>query len=263
MRIARDREATLRLMIDDEDGELVDADVTPTISVVDGDGESIEVGAVEKEREGVYRAVLQPQESLDVLTATWTAEVGGYERRERQTIYVVAERLVPFWRLRQDPEMSQLTGAQLAPLVEAVEDWFRSALRFPPVEEPLRTVIEHPGGRCRVPGAPYIKSIQSLTRGEWEYEADVVFGALEADAGTYDAWLTHGSPWWETPPEDIVRAAVTLARYINRGSNYPERARMVQTDGAIINLATPDARHPTGLPDVDAVIERYRLEYVV
>jgi hypothetical protein len=287
MRAVKGREAVLRVRVDDEDGTLTAADSTPTVVVTDGDGTVVSgVSAVESESTGVYKATVPPRTELDILTATWSVVISGVTRTVVEPIIVQAERYAPLWFLREDTELSTVTGATFMHLVDAVEDWFESALQFPAVETPLRKTFDAPGGKSlKVPGAPFPKSIIAVTEGETVMsQADiddlsVVDGGFEFQyAGSHDIiygcatrqWalgrktvhITHGGPW-DAVPNDLVRAVRTLARYVNRGSNYPERARMVQTDGAMITFSTPDAMRPTGLPDVDGVINRYRLPTVV
>ncbi len=292
------REAVLRVRIDDEAGTLVDTDASvPTLVVTDGDGTVVSgLSVVSHESTGVYKAIVPPRTKMDVYTATWTATVGGYTRTIVQHFIVQAQRVIGMSRLREDSEMAGLSTTAMQRLVDAVEDWFESALGFPPVEQPLRRTFESPGGRrLRVPGAMFplqlfdIKELDTSIDAQTLATLRVVDGAIvypdtvqfPGDTASWDivqggparyfrpgqmsVYITHGAKWsrWDggrDMPEDLVRAAGVLARYVSRTNNYPERARQVATEGALITFSMPAHDRPTGLPEVDQVITRYGVD---
>lgn len=63
-------------------------------------------------------------------------------------------------------------------------------------------------------------------------------------------------------PGDLRSAAIRLARHITvqTDSSIPDRARMMQTEFAMYQLDVADEEHPTGVPDIDSVLRRYRRE---
>lgn len=147
-----------------------------------------------------------------------------------------------------------------------------SAVGFVP-----RTVTETLDGNGRgalVLRTPYVRSLTSVTvDGVAVTVGDLVAngGILRyADAGptwpvgrqnvvvTYSAAYGTGS----TPPPDIKEAALQLTRYrLLAGAATSEvsaRALSRSDDGGTINFATAGADRPTGYPDVDAVVIRYR-----
>lgn len=286
LRAIRNRETVVRVYVDDEDGTLTAADSTPTIVVKNGSGAVVAgVSAVTADGTGIYKATIPPQSQLDRLTATWSVVIGSVTRQYVEQLDVVADRLVPLWRLREDSELAGLSALNLFRCASAVEAWFSNALGFPPVDESYRAIFNHPGGaRLRVPGIWYPKTMIEATQGETALtaaeiaELTVVDGAFEFDyvngydpvlgfsqkvwaSGRKTVWITHGAPPdWADPPEDLVRAAAVLARYVARGSNYPERARSVQTENALISFSTPSHDRPTGLPEVDGVVRRYAVD---
>ena len=295
MRALINREIVARVRIDDELGNLTDADTPPTVSVTDGAGNPVAgVSAVTKDAvtddaNGVYKAIIPAQTQLDVLTVSWSASVGGNARVVQDTINVVGDRLVPLWRLREDSEINGLTPKVLLRLQDTLEDWFGQALHFPTVEESLRIRFNFNGGRrMYIPYAPFPKSIIAITEGaspplnaddladlqiienalEWKFAGlmDPVYGyGIQTRwwlPGPKLVYITHGPPWARVP-EDIVRAAISFARYISRPSNYPERASQVSTEGAIISFATPDPDTPTGIADVDMAIREHRLDKIL
>lgn len=283
MRAIRNREIVVRLYVDDEGGTLLNATGTPTVSVKDGSGTTVTgVSAVTNDGVGVYKATIPPRPQLDNLVVTWTAVVNTFTREVIEEVKVVSDRLVPLWRLREDAELATLSTLNMLRCASAVEDWFADALGYPPVEESHRSTFNHPGGaRLRVPGVWYPKTAISMTQGDTALDATdlaelrVVDGAFEfKNSGAFDVilgtgqqvwaqgrktvWITHGPPEdWKGVPEDLVRAAAVLARYVARESNYPERARSVTTEHAIISFSTPNHDRPTGLPEVDGAVNRY------
>ncbi|GEM_PF-5770604 len=62
-----------------KDGDLTDLDAVPSLSVVDGDGNTVSTGSVTKPAgtTGIYRATLPGQPDPNVLTATWTGTMSG------------------------------------------------------------------------------------------------------------------------------------------------------------------------------------------
>jgi hypothetical protein len=295
MRAVLNREANVRLHLDDEYGALVAADSTPTVSAVNGDGQSVAVGTAASEATGLYAASLSAQSVMDRLTVSWNATVAGKARTATQHVDVVSERLVPLWRLREDAELLALDGKLLQRLEDTVAEWFRNALKYPPVVESYRYqwLQDYATQRLRVPGVKFPVSLTSLAYGRgngqtvwtpsmlaqiavvetgFEYLDSGTFAPMDFlrgwDRGTfvagyYTAHVTHGGGGdfgITSPTEDMRRAAAILCRYAARVNNLPERARRIETAASIIDLSMPSADKPTGLPDVDAVIGRYRLQ---
>ena len=291
MRAVKNREIVLRLRVDDEGGSLVSADTTPELTVATWAGTAVGgVSAVTEESTGVYRAVIPPQADLDRLVANWSYAVSGVDRLHTEHIVVVGGITIPLWRLREDAELASLSVPAIQRLATLVDDWLRDALGYPVVEEPFDVTyrLPRPTNGLRVPGVPFPMTVTYLRHGTHVFSdaelADlrIVDGAIERGAATGGSFLTgvshgfgwndddtvvhvrgtHGprADWGGVVPEDLVRAATILARYTARANNYPERARQVATDGALITLSTPAHDRPTGLPDVDGVLARYRVE---
>lgn len=290
MRAVLNRETIVRFRLDDEGGTLVAASGTPTIVVTASDGSPVSgVSVVSTDATGVYKATIPAQTTLDVLTAVLTATVAGFARTLTETVTLVSERLVPLWMLREDAELETISTEVILRLSDVVHDWFKDALNFPPVAEhhAREWVQEYPTQRLRVPGVYFPSALVALTygRGNGAFTYDGAFlsnvepieGGFEfKDTGTfapvdflrgtnrgtfpqgvYLAQVEHGGPWFDAVPEDLRRAAASLARYTARTSNLPERARRIETQQSIIDLSMPSAKFPTGLPDVDAALNRY------
>lgn len=291
MRAILNREAVVRFRIDDEGGVLVNADATPAIAVTRSDGTSVAgVSVVSKEATGVYIATIPAQTALDALSASLIATVATHARTLHEPVTLISERLVPLWRLREDGELAEVPTATLLRIADTIEEWFKRALNFPAVTESYRRewVQEFPTQRLRVPAVYYPQTLQALQYGrgtgstqydgDWLANVEAIEGGFEfKDTGTfapvdflrgthrgtfpqgiYLAQVTHSGPW-TSPPEDLRRAAASLARYAARTNGLPERARRIETEASIIDLSMPSAQYPTGLPDVDAAINGYRL----
>lgn len=295
MRATLNREIVVRLRLDDEGGTLVAADSLPTLVVKDSLGNTIAgVSVVTSPSTGVYQATIPARSSVDTLTLSWAATVATFARTVTDAVTVTSERLVPLWLLREDAELAAVSTEIILRLSDTVEDWFRDALNFPTsVERYSRSWIQaFPVQRLRVPGVFFPISIVSLScgrgTGAFVYDAptlanivaiesgfefadtgvfapiDFIRGAQRGtfSQGAYTAVVTHGgfsAFGFDRTPEHVRRAAAVLARYVSRTSNLPERARRVLSEHSEIDLSMPSAQYPTGLPEVDGVLSRYRL----
>lgn len=298
MRIASNREATLRLWADDEGGVLTDAASTPVLSVKDWDAVAISPapGSVSHESTGVYAAQVPGQSALKVLTANWTYTLSGgtFQRSTSQQVFVVRERSVPLWMYREDPELEELGTTNLIRLADVVDDWLESALYFPLVETPFDVQFSYANrnaSKIRVPGVAF-----PLTLDKWTVDGtaltddqlallQIAGTSIQLDLGSNNSFLTGVS--WNAPswrggryevrgtygprpdwsgvvPGDLQRAAVILGRYAARqGKNYPERASQISDEQTLIYFSTPSPGKPTGLPEVDGVVTRYALNSAV
>ena len=65
-------------------------------------------------------------------------------------------------------------------------------------------------------------------------------------------------------PADLKRAAIRYAEHIllNDPSTIPDRARMLQTSQGMLLLDVASMQKPTGLPEVDSILLRYRRKEV-
>lgn len=119
----------------------------------------------------------------------------------------------------------------------------------------------------------------SLNLGGGEYsngiiaQSDVPSGYKLYESGEIERLLTSGG--WprgvenvvleyvhgeDLPPADIKRASLKLARHIllEDTSRTPDNARSMTTDAGVFELGMATGwQHPTGIPYVDSVIERY------
>lgn len=291
MRAVADRPIVVRVSAEDETGALIAQGTgLPTVSVVDGAGTAVTgVTVASDSPAGTYKVTIPARSQLDRLTITTdVTPSGGSVYRTRAYVDVVSERLVPLSRLKEDAEMASLSATVLARIADGVEDWFRSALQFPAVQEGARVKwgLSIAKRKLTVPGVYYPWEFYSLSlNGDAialadfeivdgglvrETNASFLTGVAPTDGfypGTYLAHVRHGADFgegMESPPEDLRRAAAVLARYVSRtSSNFPERATRVVTQETEIVFAFPSPERPTGLPEVDTAITRYRAQAVV
>lgn len=294
MRATLNREIVVRLRVDDEGGTLTDADSLPTVVVKDSLGATVSAGSVTKESTGVYKATIAARTVIDLLTVEWSATLASNARTVSDHVTVTSECLVPLWLLREDAEMTALPTPVIVRLADQVEDWFRDALNYPAsVERYSRSwILDYPVQRLRVPGCYFPVSMVSLTYGRGDgtlaYDADFLANIIAIESGfefkdtgtfapvdfvrganrgtfpqgAYSAVVTHGgfsAFGFDGTPEHVQRAAAALARYVSRTSNLPERARRMITEHSEIDLSMPSPQYPTGLPEVDGVLSRFRL----
>jgi hypothetical protein len=303
MRVMVGQPAVVRIYIENEDGALIAVDDNTDVDVVVNNGAGAPlatgVGVADSMHVGVYRFTLAPQARLDTLDVTATAMVNGVLRMLRETVQVVGTRLVPKWRLAQDPVAGVLDPVSLELVLGAVEDLVRQTLGFSAVWEGVRVNFdEHrrgasdsynpmsgmsygsPGGeRLIVPGVAYPQEVYSLIV-NGQVVGDEVLASIHPGngalvwgqswpSGNYQMWLTHGL---DNVPGDLVEAAFTLCRYgarklpkASKDNNafLSERASSITTEGATLLFSLPTPDRPTGLPEVDAVLARYRDESVI
>ena len=287
MRVPLGREAILRLQVDNASGEFVDADELPTLTVTDSSGDSVAVGTVSQVQTdddipvdvvGNYEATLDSQSIIDNLTAEWTYNVASASRTDHEVVQVVGERIVPLHRLREDEEMADLSAINMQRLSDEIESWFKIALGFAPVEEFFsRRFYSKASGTMVIPGIPFPSEVRSITIDSAVYTVDDLANVVIASPGLRSvvgfADVTQGSmveitgthnqgPSWDALPGNLIHAGIILGRYAARNSNYPERARQIQTEGSLITFTMPSPDRPTGLPDVDSVISRYSLPVI-
>lgn len=298
MRILANRPAKIWAWLEDDDGNLVAADASPapTLTVTRFDGTPVASGlAATVVSTGKYVATLPAQASIDVLVFTWSFTVGGQAETVQDLGIVVPRRLVPLRLLRTDAELAQLSGDILRLAADAAEDECISSLWYPPVVQPERITMRSMGD-MHFFGPVYNGPFSTGPYGGWggprlitpnAYPRGLIAGtrpngiALTSaelalispregwlewtdlrnwDPGEWQMWLSHGR--WQTPPDDLVRAALRrtkyMARWLSGADSMPDRASQVVTDGATVVLAYPKLEMPTGMPEVDIVYARYR-----
>lgn len=271
MRALVSRPIIARHRFEDHDGSPKAPDSTPTVAVADGAGTAVTgLGSVTAEADatGVYTVTIPARTQADILKVTWTATIGGATWTEVDYIDVVVTRLLSIRDFReQDAELTTVERDRLARVVESVEDELAGILPYPPFIRSIRTTMTV---GTTVPAATTVVApfgpVYELYFISGDTVGSVTVGDLTAigwlltypnsaawPAGTYTIHAAYG----QAPGADLKAAAVKLARYRSRETTIPERASIVNTPSGTIQLLTPGGRFPTGLPEVDAVLNRY------
>lgn len=214
-------------------------------------------------------------DELDELTVTWTGTVSSRVVSHTDYVKVVGAR---YFRLKTLRGMSGLPNTtQNADLVWArdiAEDFVEEFTEHAWVPTYQRDIED--GDNCReltlsrtsvrrlinvtVDGVAQSTTNWSVTN----------WGRVITDGDLFIVKIPQGNnisvayEWGEkAPPGDLMRATLMLARHIlltAQGSPIPDRARLMQTDWGMFHLDTASEDKPTGMPEIDAVLRRYRRE---
>jgi hypothetical protein len=268
-RILRGSAATLRSSKLNSEGEAVAPSGAVTVEVTRWDGSVVIAAGTATGVDGADRTIaLTPTQTaqLDRLTATWTdagdnsswtttAEiVGGFyfsiaEARasdktlEDATKYPDADILAT--RAEVEEEFEEICGRAFVP-------------RF-------GTFIGT--GGAQVLPDPHLRKLRSVTVDGTAYTAAEVEGVRTDEAGIIATTARRGARvvvsyehGLDSPPADLKRAALTRLRSrLNMSkSAVPDRATSFSTETGTFRLSMPRADR-TGIPDVDAVLDRYAL----
>jgi len=257
-----------------QDGDLADATGTVTVTVADAAGTTVASGSATKtpSTTGTYAFACTPGQlaNLGVYTATWAATVAGVPVTPTTQVEVVSAHLFGIDELRaRRPEMANVDkypSTLLAAKRSEVSDWFEDVCGVAFVKRRRRRVLTGDGTDTLLTGDPLISSLVSVTVDgtAWvvnDIGGDRSLGILTAPKGevwtkgaqiiaTYD----HG---YDHVPERVKAAVLTLAVEATLPSALNPRATVESTDvGAFrLSIARPDT--PTGIPDVDIVINEY------
>lgn len=259
--------------IDEE--TLADATAGVSMSVTRADGTelaSISAASPTEVGSGLYNLDFDATVHLtrtDVLDCTLTYEVAGAARREDFQVRVVGGRFFDLRSLRGMQGIGNTTQFDTADLAAArdiaeefVEDFTAQAwvprsdvyeldamttgyfLPYRPVRSLVRLLVD--GTAVDASGATVNQS-GALTLPDTSSRA----------SETVLVEFEHGEA---TPPADLAQAAMRLARHIlfSGDSSIPDRARMMVTDWGTFALDIASEEKPTGLPEVDSVLRRYR-----
>lgn len=247
---------------------------TVTVAVTDGAGAAVSgspfaaTSVPESVAGATYTASLPARTQADMFTLSWKVDgTTVYEDR----LELVGCRLVDLERLRLDPELRTIPSEDLADVAEAVEDELSEALHYSPFLRGGRFAATVSGiwGERLVGTPPWVQEVYGVTDPDGTAQDETTFlvapgGWLYLSTGyvfstsfltpSWSVWCLYG----KQPTKEAMRRATMLARYRARQSRIPERASVVNTESGTITLLTPNARFPTGLPEVDGWILRNR-----
>lgn len=273
--------ATLKAKLRDADGN-TDTTVSSgvTITVTRLDGTAIATDAAATAAAGVLTYALtaaQTGAGLDLLTAEWT-----YSSEVAVTTY--HEIVGRHWFAPND--LYDIPGVQKAlgsypPDVTAAQalidarNWAETLIEWSTgVAWVPRTAYESLDARGReevVLSCPLPRTLRALTIDgatetltDWKLERHGTLRRLNGgEISTLNArglvvWYDHGA---DAPPAPLLEAAKKAAanRILERSSQTSWRLTGMTSEGATVSFARTDRDHPTGLPDVDAVIMQCRM----
>lgn len=254
-----------------------DADGAVTVTITRADGTALVTGAATTNEvaAGRYTYVLAPQTELDSLTVVWSGTWGS-----PQSITTFAEivggQLFSLAELRAfgDKQLASTTtypDADLRAARARITDLFEDVCQVSFIPRYRRDVLDGKwnGTALWLTRKRVARLISVTIDGVALSAPDLALvkvyptGRMERQAG----WLTAAPYWqdvvvayehgWLSPPADISRAAMTLARIELASTDVTDRALSIQNEFGNIRLATPGRNFPTGVPSVDATLARY------
>lgn len=302
MRAVAGRPTTLRYNLTDDVGQPLtpDGGGVVMVEIFDGTGAHLlgpSASTLDPDRHR-WEWVLPPQVELDALTSTWTSVVGGQTYIESVTVDVVAQRIVEPFQLIRDSNLANIVAADpalLLILVDQVEEGLRNILGYPAVLEAFRVTWDVVRGTLNdafftsgtLNGLPYGWGAGKMLITGIKLPAQIYSGSINGVAldpvkdipnlivedgclawtdyrewlsGRYAMYGTHGEV---NPSRELRQVALKLIQHVGKTVDYPDRAFSIVTEGATIMFSMPSPDRPTGIPEVDAVLARLRLDSVI
>lgn len=262
-------------------GELAtDSSVAVTIEVLRADGTAVVSAGTATDAgttlDGKYEFTLTPTHTanLDILTAKWTATLGGSVQVFTTNVEVVGGFYVSLAEIRAQKNLDITSNHTTAELV-AARQWFEETFeRYTEVSwvpryerltlsgdgtSSLLLPVRKPTAVRSVRDYTAATTYTSYTAGELADLGLEEWGEIHRlyGSGTFTAGnrnivveLEHGYPY---PTSDIKQAALVAIRDQILTTNSGNRVFGVQTQDGIIRTSTPGAGRPFGIPSVDAV----------
>lgn len=255
---------------------LTDADASVTVTVAREDGTALTGGTASTATTGVYTFDLTAAthtDEIDDLTVTWSCDIASAAIVETDIVRVVGGRFFGIATLRAQRGMAdtaKYTNAELKDVRDVVEDFIEEFTEQAWVTSYARYTTDGDGSDCLFLPDTDTTTLTSVSVGgtaqtisAWTLSAS---GRIATGGTTFTTdpagqnvvvKYEYGAP---VLPGDLRRASITLARHIllSTESTIPDRARIMQTEWGMFHLDTANEDHPTGLPEVDAVLVRYR-----
>lgn len=278
-RVRIDTPATLSATFYDSDGESPVDPGTVTVTITRSDGTAVATGAATSGTgAGARTYTLAAQTRLDHLTAVWTGTLGG--RRLTTSVEVVGAFYAELAEIRALEGLAN-QGAYPTSKLERVrnqcEDVFEDVTGVAWVPRHARELLDGTGQTRLAITHQQPRSLIAVTI-DGSAAVDLTlfrlypYAVIERTAGSL--WpaealgggqnivleYTHG---FDEPPADLREAFLVYVRdrLFAGNSRIPDRASLMTTDFGTFNLVTAGGARYTGLPEVDAVLQRYR-QYV-
>lgn len=292
---ATDYTITASLYAADEE-TLTDATGDVTVTVARADGTALTGGTIGSNNgtTGKYDFTLDASTHLgqyDNLKVTFTATVSGNTIVEDYYVKVVGRRFFKIAALRELPSIQDTTlfpNARLKTARDVAEDFIEDFTETAWVPQYRREIYDGLDGAglynqvnerayasrtgvlflYGVPARSLIKVVvdgttQTTTGWTLSKEGRIVANDATFPSATVGQNIEVQYEWgYDEPNGDLVTAALRLTRHLilNYESSIPDRARMMQTEWGLFHLDVANVDRPTGLPEVDAILCRYRHE---
>ena len=278
-RILVDTTTTARVELYNDAGVLADPDgqsVEVTVTRADGTVVDTAVNAARVDV-GIYSYPYIAGADPDVATLAWSGAWTAKPFTVRTYVQVASAWWFTTADLRDEQGLTDLdepTAADLRFVAETtIEQFTRRAWSQ---RLGIETRDSHRLGRrwlLQRDGVPQLSPIRRLLSARLDGNAvDIAgwtvdrLGEVRTDArhvGTTDVGqdlvvaYVHGEDY---PPPDLARAAKRLARHLHLtdGSKIPDRARMMTTEFGQFHLFAASDEYPTGVPEIDSTLRRYR-----
>lgn len=244
---------------------------TVTVTILRADGTALVTNAATSGGGAAARTYdLAAQTSLDNLTAVWTGSVGG----RKVTTYheIVGGFYASLAEIRALDALSNTSKYPTAKLEAArmqAEDRFEDATGVAWVPRYYRETLVGDNTTTLLLTWPKPRTVTAVSidgtaasdltlfslypTGVIERKSDVRWPVGSTSTGNVVVAYTHG---YDQPSEDIRQAFLTYVRYLvlDTTSRIPDRASSYSTDFGTFQLVTAGFKRPTGLPEVDAVL---------
>lgn len=247
----------------------IDADGAVSVTVEHYDGTSVETGTATHAGVGTYTYVLPSQSDPGFLRVRWSGEFSGDTQEVIQEYEAVAAFLFPLSELRAMDGLGDETTyptTELSAVRDAVTDLFTEYTRTAFGETWAREVLDGDGSTSVILHYLPLKRVLSIKVNGAARTATAArlsglvdtSSALTTGAQNVVVEYVYGR---DTVPGDVKRAALKLARswLLESSSSIPDRARMMTTQWGTFQLANATEDYPTGIPEVDSVLNRYSM----
>ena len=278
--IATDLTVTAFFYGEDEE-TLTNADGAVTVTVTRADGTALAGGSASTPETGVYTFKLTSAVHLseyDILTVNFSGIVSSFASSDDYFIKVVGKRFFKIAALRDLPGLGDtavFTNERLKEMRDVAEDFVEDTTLVAWVPQYRREIYDGENLNHifvnRIPARSIhkvvIDDVVQDTSG-WTISGEgriltstTSFASSTVGQNVEIQYITGH----DVPNGDLVNATLRLARHLtlNFESAIPDRARMMQTEWGLFHLDTANKEHPTGLPEVDAILTRYTHEQPV
>ena len=244
---------------------------TATVTIYRGDGTALVTAATATHGSaGVFTYTLAAQTQLNSLRAVWTGTDGRQVTTYHEIVGGFYAELADIRALEGMSNTSKYPTAALEAARAQAADRFEWATRVAWVPRYARETLDGNNRSDLTLTWPQPRQILSVTT-DGTVVSDLTafrlysFGVIERTNGVWflaDVYgggqnvtveYTHG---YDRPPEDIRWAFLTYVRYLlyETQSRIPDRASAFTTPDGTFQLVTAGFQRPTGLPDVDAIL---------